>query len=155
MLPAQMPDLALPRSVHVIEYRPGTPAQDSMLVAQQEAAGALRWSLFDPLGLPLARQMLQNGLWRNDGFLAPNTAARALFSALVFAWTPEAALASAYPAGSWSQTMTADGQRTRLLRQNGRAHWTIIWQAGALAETFRIHAAEGLLWQISPLKGAP
>lgn len=155
ILPAHMPDLALPRSVHVVLHGSDTPAQDSMLVAQQEAAGIWRWSLFDPLGLPLARQILQDGQWRNDGFLAPNAAARTLFSALIFAWTPDAALTSVYPAGSWSQTVMPDGSRQRQLRHNGKIRWTITWQDAASADIFTIHAADGLLWQISPLKGMP
>lgn len=155
ILPTRIPDLGLPRSIHVIQHGTETPGQDSMLVAQQEGHGTLRWSLFDPLGLPLARQLLQDGQWRNDGFLAPNPAARSLFSALIFAWTPETALAGAYPAGSWRLALMPDGSRQRQLRHNGHIRWTITWQAHAPADSFTIYGANGLQWQISPLKGTP
>lgn len=155
ILPEHVPELALPRSVHVIQHGAETPTQDAMLVAQKEAAGVLRWSLFDPLGLPLARQLLQDGQWRNDGFLPPNPTARALFSALIFAWTPQAALANAYPAGSWSQILLPDGSYQRQLQQNCRTHWTIIWPSGTSPDTFNVYGVDGLRWQISPLKETP
>ncbi|AQZ35259.1 hypothetical protein BHQ29_19585 [Pseudomonas sp. LPH1] len=75
--------------------------QDWLLVIQQEGP-ALRWSLLDPLGIPLARQLLDAGQWRNDGLLPPNAEARELFAALLFALTHADAL-QAYPAGSWQQ----------------------------------------------------
>lgn len=153
-LPLNMPDLSLPRTAHIVEYAQGKPVQDSVLVTQQEQAGAQRWSLFDPLGLPLARQILQDGRWRNDGFLPPNAAAQILFSALIFAWTPESELASAYPAGSWNQAAVAGGGHQRQLRQNGNVRWTITWQANSPADTFSIHTADGAQWLVSPLKEA-
>ena len=35
--------------------------------ARQAEQSALRWSLFDPLGMPLARQLLEDGQWQFDG----------------------------------------------------------------------------------------
>lgn len=96
----------LPLSLQV-ERAQGVEQHDWLLVIQAEGQ-ALRWSLFDPLGVPLARQLLEQGEWRNDGLLPPNAEARELFAALLFALTADDAL-NAYPAGSWQRD--ADGQR--------------------------------------------
>lgn len=155
ILPAQTPSLALPRQAHVVEFVNGKAAQDAVLVVQHEEGDASRWSMFDPFGLPMARQMLQHGQWRNDGFLPPNAKASTLFSALIFAWTPEAELSRAYTSGSWNKALMPDGTQQRQLLARGATHLTITWQAGAPADTFSIHTADGLLWRVSPLKGAP
>lgn len=107
-VPASSPELtaALPISLQ-IERTQSAEQRDWLLVIQAEGP-ALRWSLFDPLGMPLARQLLQDGEWRNDGLLPPNAEARELFAALLFALTTDDALL-AYPAGSWQRG--ADGQR--------------------------------------------
>ena len=75
----------------------------------QAEDAALRWSLFDPLGVPLARQLLENGSWRADGLLPPNDEARELFAALLFAVTPIEALTDGYAPGAWQAL--AGGQR--------------------------------------------
>lgn len=107
-VPASSPRLAveLPLSLQ-IERAQGGEQRDWLLVIQAEGQ-ALRWSLFDPLGVPLARLLLERGEWRNDGLLPPNAEARELFAALLFALSTDDAL-SAYPAGSWQRG--ADGQR--------------------------------------------
>lgn len=110
--------------------------QDWLLVIQQEGP-ALRWSLLDPLGIPQARQLLEAGQWRNDGLLPPNTEARELFAALLFALARTDAL-QGYPAGSWQQD--AEGQR-RITPD-----WSIHYQApldftlGKTGLTYRIRA---------------
>ena len=96
----------LPLSLQIRREQAGE-QRDWLLVLQAEGP-ALRWSLFDPLGVPLARQLLQDGQWRNDGLLPPNAEARELFAALLFALSDGAAL-RAYPPGSWQRD--ADGQR--------------------------------------------
>lgn len=147
--------LALPRRVLVTEIANGNTGQDAILVAQQEDAGILRWSLFDALGLPLARQVLQDGRWRNDGLLPPNARARALFAGLLFAWTPRDGLAQAYPDKSWQVSTDDEGRRMRLLRHHGKAYWTITWQRPGAADTFTIEAANGMRWLIRPLEETP
>ena len=119
-LPDVAPKLstALPLSLQIQREQAGA-EQDWLLVLQAEGP-ALRWSLFDPLGVPLARQLLENGEWRNDGLLPPNAEARELFAALLFALTAADGL-SAYPAGSWQPG--ADGQR----RLN--PHWRIRYRS--------------------------
>ena len=107
-VPASSPELTagLPISLQ-IERTQNTEQRDWLLVLQTEGQ-ALRWSLFDPLGVPLARQLLEHGEWRNDGLLPPNAEARELFAVLLFALTRDDALA-AYPEDSWQHD--ADGQR--------------------------------------------
>ena len=153
-VPARLAPFDLPRQLHVVQSSPGQPAQDTLLVVQREAA-ATRWSLFDPMGLPQARQMLENGQWRNDGFLRPNAQARDLFAALVFAWTPESDLDTAYGAGAWRATRGEDGAAQRELLQRGQARWTVRWPQGAPAGEFDIRNADGTAWHIAPLKEQP
>lgn len=107
-VPLDSPGLAveLPLSLQVERTQHGE-QRDWLLVIQAEGQ-ALRWSLFDPLGVPLARQLLEHGEWHNDGLLPPNAEARELFAALLFALTADDALA-AYPEDSWQRD--ADGQR--------------------------------------------
>lgn len=153
-VPASDARFALPRQLHVVQMTAGQPAMDMLLVVQREGA-ALRWSLFDPMGVPQARQMLERGHWRNDGFLRPNTRARDLFAALMFAWTPQADLNSVYGAGAWSASSPVDGAAQRVLLKDGRARWTIRWPDSAQREVFSIHAANDVIWRITPLKEQP
>lgn len=120
-LPQVTAQLALPLQLHVLAEQAGE-THDWLLVIQAEGE-ALRWSLFDPLGVPLARQRLLDGDWRNDGLLPPNPAARELFAGLLFALTPAAQLAQAYPGARLA------GERRSL------------WQGGAVR------------WQVEPIEG--
>ena len=139
-LPAQLPTLTapLPLALQVQREQAGT-RQDAWLVLQAEQHG-LRASLFDPLGVPLARQSLRDGHWHNDGLLPPNAEARELFSALLFALTPAAALPTHYPTEQW-RTLAA-GQR-----------WLNPgWRIGYLAPLeFTLYSAAGPTYRISPL----
>lgn len=137
-LPGSTPALVapLPLTLQVEREQAGT-RQDWLLVLQGEGA-ALRWSLFDPLGIPLARQLLEAGQWRNDGLLPPNAEARELFAALLFALSTEQAL-QGYPPGSWVQPSAAQ----RRLAPD----WEIHYQA---ALDFRLGKA-GLHYRIRAL----
>ncbi|QGA48018.1 MULTISPECIES: DUF3261 domain-containing protein [Pseudomonas] len=95
-LPERTPTLALPMQLHIERTMAGQ-RQDWLLVIQREDAG-LRWSMMDPLGIPVARQRLVAGRWQADGLLPPNAEARELFAALLFALTPETELSDNYPA---------------------------------------------------------
>lgn len=124
-LPEQTPRLALPMQLHIQRHHQGE-ARDWLLVIQQEGA-ALRWSLLDPLGIPLARQRLLDNRWLADGLLPPNAEARELFAALLFALSPADQLPELYAGMPWSQqpdgrSMTspaASGWHVRYL-ENGR-----------------------------------
>lgn len=94
-LPAQIPHIKFPKQLHVQREQAGQ-RQDWLLVVQKERHG-LRWSLMDPLGIPLARQKLQEETWKADGLLPPNPEARELFAAVLFALTSEEEVRFDYP----------------------------------------------------------
>ncbi|MFG3696141.1 hypothetical protein ACGFZ6_22525 [Stutzerimonas stutzeri] len=116
-LPTQAPRLALPMQLH-IQRRSDDQVSDWLLVIQQEGAD-LRWSLLDPLGVPLARQLLREGRWQADGLLPPNPEARELFAALLFALSPTDQLGALYADARWTQqpggrSLTADASSWRV-----------------------------------------
>ncbi|AHL74043.1 hypothetical protein CH92_02570 [Stutzerimonas stutzeri] len=123
-LPTQTPRLALPMQLH-IQRRSADETRDWLLVIQQEGV-ALRWSLLDPLGVPLARQLLRDGRWLADGLLPPNPEARELFAALLFALSPAEQLEEFYVDARWTQqpggrSLTADASSWHVrYRENGR-----------------------------------
>lgn len=152
-------DLGLPRRIHVIERAAGQPDLDRMLVVQQ-IGPASRWSFFDPLGVPLARQLLQNGKWRAEGLLPPNAPARALFAELIFAWMPQGRLDSAYGPDTWRVQTLPDGRRVRQFLGSGGSDcaplWTVAWPAPPAPQSaFTITQADGTSWAVSPLKDQP
>ncbi|HEX8542198.1 MAG TPA: hypothetical protein VF671_10875 [Pseudomonas sp.] len=142
-LPNAMPRLQLPMQLHV-QRQQGEQRQDWLLVIQQESAG-LRWSLMDPLGIPLARQLLINGQWQADGLLPPNAEARELFAALLFALTPDTELHDAYPTA-----------RRQGLRRSLDDRWGVEYRT---ADVFTLGLRSGsesndqstLVFRISPL----
>jgi hypothetical protein len=139
-LPAQAPTLvaALPLALQV-QRQQAASQQTWWLVLQGEPDG-LRASLFDPLGVPLARQLLRAGQWQNDGLLPPNAEARELFAALLFALTPAAQLAEHYPDNTW--LLDSDGTR-RLNPQ-----WRISYRAPL---DFTLGRSPDLSYQVSAL----
>lgn len=153
-LPVRDAGFSLPRQLHVVQTAPGQPAVDLLLVVQREDA-ALRWSLFDPMGVPQARQMLEGGKWRNDGFMRPNAQARDLFAALMFAWTPQADLDAAYGAASWRAAPSQAGPAQRMLLQDGRVRWTVTFPADTQNQALTIRSANDVTWRITPLKEQP
>ncbi len=138
-LPKHTPTLALPMQLH-IQREQAVQRQDWLLVIQQESAG-LRWSLMDPLGIPLARQLLQGANWHADGLLPPNPEARELFAALLFALTPGAELTNNYP-----QAKTASD--LRFMEQRWQVHYL-------QPQVFRIEMKNNLHYTVSPLEAAP
>jgi len=135
-LPAALPPLATPLQWH-IQREQGQASQDWLLVIQQEGA-TLRWSLIDPLGIPLSRQLLRDGQWSNDGLLPPNPEARELFAVLLFALTPDDQLAARYRAADYR----TDGA-TRHLQQR----WQITYRS---AQDFTLQTAD-TRYQVTPL----
>ncbi|WP_374439649.1 hypothetical protein [Pseudomonas panipatensis] len=142
-LPTQAPDLPLPLQLH-IQRLSGQETQDWLLVIQREGP-ALRWSLIDPLGIPLSRQLLRDQQWQNDGLLPPNPEARELFAVLLFAQTPITQLASHYPPSRYR----THGSTERWLDGRWRIEYTT-------ARDLLIHG-EGIDYKVSPLSngGAP
>lgn len=134
-LPRQTPTLALPMQLHV-QRQQADQRQDWLLVIQQEDAG-LRWSLMDPLGIPLARQLLKDNRWHADGLLPPNPEARELFAALLFALTPTNELKRNYPQAKAMSTV-------RVLPH----HWMIQYEQ---PHRLRINTQGDVYYDISPL----
>ena len=138
-LPQVTPHLELPQQLLV--QRRDTQADGDWLLVIQDDAGALRFSLLDPLGVPLARQRLLLGEWHSEGLLPPNPEARELFAALLFALTPAAQLPRAYPDSS------AAGGSRRLL-QRGQVRWAVRTDQ---ASTLSIRLQDGGLYRVTPL----
>lgn len=134
-LPEQLPPLALPMQLHVQREQAGE-RQDWLLVIQREDQ-RLRWSLLDLLGIPQARQLLDQGQWQADGLLPPNPAARELFAALLFALTPEQQLQRLYP----------------VARQQGSQRWLDTrWRVDyRQSDDFTLNLGQGLRYLVSPL----
>ncbi|AWT11565.1 hypothetical protein DM292_15835 [Stutzerimonas frequens] len=139
-LPATTPALEVPLQLHV--QRRGSVPTDWLLVIQREGA-SLRWSLLDPLGIPLARQQLRNGAWQADGLLRPNPEARELFAALLFALTDRDQLAALYGAAA-----EQPGAGERQLRQAGSVRWQVRYRS---TQSFELDVAPGLTYRVAPL----
>lgn len=135
-LPERTPALALPMQLHVQRLADGQ-SQDWLLVIQREGS-AIRWSMMDPLGIPLARQKLIDGTWQADGLLPPNPQARELFAALLFALSSADDLRALYPnAQAMDLTRTLPG------------HWQVVYQS---SEVFRVNmSGQPLSYRITPL----
>ncbi|QOU05793.1 hypothetical protein IM720_03450 [Pseudomonas fluorescens] len=138
-LPEKTPTLALPLQLHVQRMERGQ-SQDWLLVIQREG-NAIRWSMMDPLGIPLARQKLIEGQWQADGLLPPNPQARELFAALLFALASADDVRSLYPnAQAMDLTRTLPG------------HWQIVYQS---SEVFSVNiSGQPLSYRITPLGAA-
>lgn len=134
-LPEQLPTLTLPMQLHIQREQAGQ-RQDWLLVIQREGSN-LRWSLLDLLGIPQARQMLDQGQWQADGFLPPAPAARELFAALLFALTPAGELQQRYPGA----------------RQQGQQRWLgERWRVDYRhADDFTLNLTQGLRYLVSTL----
>jgi hypothetical protein len=152
--PVAAGDLGLPRWVHVTMQAPGQASEDALLAVQAEGQDATRWSLFDPLGMPRARQILHGGKWSNDGFIRPNGEASDMFSAILFAWTPSAALPSAYAGQDWRAAPLPDGGQTRVLDDDCSPRWSVAWAPGARPDTFTITRPDGTVWKVEPIQVA-
>ena len=139
-LPAQVPVLVAPLPLALQVQRSQAQSQQTWWLVLQNEPGELRASLFDPLGVPLARQLLRDGQWQSDGLLPPNSEARELFAALLFALTPSAQLPQRYPAGSWQRSR--DGAR----RLN--PHWRISYRAPL---DFTLHSSPDLSYHVNVL----
>lgn len=136
-LPPQTPHIKLPQQLHIQREQAGQ-RQDWLLVVQKEHHD-VRWSLMDPLGIPLARQKLAHQTWKADGLLPPNPEARELFAVLLFALTTEQQVPFDYPGVQ--------------LRPNGRSledRWTVDYASEGF---FRITLKDGLKYTVSPLEG--
>lgn len=71
--------------------------RESLIVAAVDKKGHWRWQWNNLLGMPLARQRLDDGHWQDDGFLPLYPQARPLFAALLYLETPPRKRAMRYP----------------------------------------------------------
>jgi len=158
--------LRLPRKVLVTEVAPPSAPMPLAIrhvwqVVVQQEGEALRWLRFDLLGVPDARQILANGRWRNDGFIAPNAAAREMFAALLFAWMEGADLDAAYGVGRWLYRLDSQGRgdaEMNLLTHANDAdpRWTVTWPNPGQADTFAIlRRKDGMRWDVRPVSEEP
>ncbi|MCQ4312542.1 DUF3261 domain-containing protein [Pseudomonas stutzeri] len=143
-LPTQTPELQLPLQLHIQRHGFGE-SQDWLLVIQQDGA-ALRWSLLDPLGIPLARQLLSDGEWQADGLLPPNPEARELFAALLFALTPAEQLSTLYANTQWSQQ-----ENERTMRHDASSPWRVRYRQN---DRFELDVGPALTYRVAPIAAA-
>lgn len=143
-LPTQTPQLKLPLQLHIQRHSLGE-SRDWLLVIQQEG-DALRWSLLDPLGIPLARQLLRDGQWHADGLLPPNAEARELFAALLFALTPAEQLSTLYAGKQWSQLKD---ERTML--HDASSPWRVRYRQNS---RFELDVGPALTYRVAPIAAA-
>ena len=141
-MPAAIPDLSLPQQLRVERMQQG--GEDTSLLVIQQEGEALRFSLFDPMGAPIARQMLVGGEWKRDGLLPPNPEARELFAALLFALTDEAELSDIYPNDDWRVT-----ENRRTLYLGSKAHWQALYSDNS---DFDLRIAGDARYHIIPLE---
>lgn len=142
-LPSQTPRLSLPMQLHIQRHEPAA-TDDWLLVIQQEGK-ALRWSLFNPLGMPLARQLLLDGRWQADGLLPPNAEARVLFAALLFALSPSEQLDELYAGKPWTS------QRSRRSLVDGSSAWHVRYQEKG---GFELDVGPTLTYRVAPIAPA-
>lgn len=142
-LPEQPPQLQLPMQLH-IQRRSAEATQDWLLVIQQEG-DALRWSLLNPLGIPLARQLLTDGHWAADGLLPPNAEARELFAALMFALSPAEQLGELYEGRRW----TTEGTGRSL--KDGASDWGVRYGKN---DRFDLDVGATLTYGVAPIATA-
>lgn len=91
----------------------------SLLVVDARDAHAWRWIQTDALGAPVARQIWQDGQWRNDGFLPPNPQARQLFIATLPLMLTPAQLQQALP----DVQLATGAQGDTTFSRDGRFLW--------------------------------
>lgn len=114
----------LPLQLH-LRYQAAELQRDAIVVIQREAS-ALRFSLFDALGVPLARQILKDDGWHADGLLPPNPQARQWFAGLLFGLTTDEHLLQQYPNARLAVQQRSLANGWQVLYSEPR-HWQIIF----------------------------
>lgn len=140
-LPVQgqpLQDVQLPLQLH-LRYQEAGFSRDAIVVIQREAA-ALRFSLFDALGMPQARQILSDDAWHADGLLPPHPYARQWFAGLLFALTDNEHLQQQYPGVTLSKQQRALANGWQVL-YGETGQWQIIFNA---EQTLQVEQME---WQ--------
>lgn len=136
-LPAAIPHM--PTASQWLVQTTDADQQHSWLLVVQPEQARLRFSLFNPLGVPLARQLLSPQGWQADGLLPPFAPARELFAATVFALTPAEQLNSLYPLAFAGPPRTLAGH----------------WQVEAIAPEGWLIRSPSRTYQLTPLATEP
>ncbi|KPN74863.1 hypothetical protein [Neisseria sp. 74A18] len=118
--PNVVPDIAAESGTwfRLTEYDADGNMLQNSLLAVEKNAHMLRFVQTDALGAPLARQVLTQKGWRNDGFVMPNVPARRLFAAML----PVLSGNSAAPYPEMVRRKTENGE---CFQQHGRDVWCV------------------------------
>ena len=95
--PATLPPLDGARQFRAVTCGENADGRQSLVVVQPLGPTAWRWLQLDAFGAPRARQIIENGRWRNDGFLPPNPSASLLFAGLMTRLVPSGTMGSVFP----------------------------------------------------------
>lgn len=119
----------------------GNVIQNSLLAVEQNK-DSVRFVQTDALGAPLARQVLTQKGWRNDGFVMPNAAARRLFGAMLPVLAEDSV--DVYP-DLESRTITGKGE---CYHQLGRELWCVVRDMQRWQVTF----PDNTKWAVTPIQ---
>ena len=99
----------------------------------------------DAFGAPRARQIIENGQWRNDGFLPPNPSASLLFAGLMTRLVPSGAMGRVFP-----QLQVQHQGDTERFMQGNILRWQIR-TLGAAGPGWELMLPGAETWCIHPL----
>ncbi|WP_109078649.1 hypothetical protein [Aggregatibacter kilianii] len=113
--------------------------QQASLLTLQTEPQQWRWVQTDPLGAPLARVILTQQGWQNDGFIMPNQQARQLFSALATALNPQ------QPLFTFSHIQPVEQGKDYFI------HNKKVWRITSRPQRIDIDLADDSRWRIEEL----
>ncbi|WP_419540276.1 hypothetical protein [Pasteurella oralis] len=135
---APLPQQSLANRTFVVTQQ--QPHNEKSLLVLQFQAQQWRWVQTDPLGAPIARLLLTQQGWQNDGFVMPNKQAQQLFSAIATYFT------ASQPLFAFSQIeATARGQDYFI---NSKKVWTLAPRNNGV----KIYLVDGSEWLIEELE---
>ena len=127
----------------------GNAAQTSLLAVEQLPEG-IRFVQTDALGAPVSRQFVGTKVWKNDGFIMPNSASRRLFAALLPLLAADRA-AELYPEveqkTSEHNAFCPDGNGA-VFRYKEQDLWCVAQDNGRFVIAF----PDKTRWTVSPIK---
>lgn len=151
--PLAWPDSGWPVQLHGRALSVEGEPQDRLLVVQREGA-ALRFLMFDPLGVPLARQILDGSGWHNEGLLPPLPGVRELYASVLQALDAQAG-AGNEPRVQLAQVRLQDEGDGFSAWQGSQRLWTIVSERPAQRWTVHLTqpvdgAAEWIFERVPP-----
>lgn len=116
--PRVVPDIAAESGnwFHLVRYDESGNLMQNSLLAVERSQNGIRFVQTDALGAPLARQVLTQKGWSNDGFVMPNAAARRLFAAML-------PLLAAGSSPLYPDLVRQTAGKSECYRQNGNDLW--------------------------------